>query len=185
MHPFNKLIAKKKAEGMKPMSPVEKQAKMGVIQDMRKMASDSMASPLHDLKKVSVASNSPQGLAMGLDKAKQIVSHNPEDDEQGLAHGGEVENHAPGMDENDPDHDSGDLHHASMEGLEEETGDDLDHDNESGEDVDHIAKMDESHAEAHASDLEQLSPEDIDKRMQELHMMKAAYHKKHGGGFPR
>lgn len=176
MHPFNKLLAKKKAEGMKPMSPVERQAKMGVIQDMRKMASDEMSQPLHDLKKVSVSAESPEALKMGLDKAKQIVGHGDDEaaeGEQSFADGGEVH----------PE--ESDLHHTDMEDLEEETGDDLDHDNENAESPEHIARMDESHAEGHASDLEQLTPEDIDKRMQELHMMKAAYHAKHGGGFPR
>lgn len=58
----------------------EKNAKMDVVKHLRDMASDAMGDKLDGLKKVSVMSNSPEGLAHGLDKAKQIVS-NPEMDQ--------------------------------------------------------------------------------------------------------
>lgn len=179
MHPFNKLLAKKRAEGMKPMSPVERAAKMKVVQNMGKEMSGQMAEPLHNLKKVSVASDSPEGLKLGLDKAKSIVGGQDED-EQNLAHGGLVEDHAPGMEEDASNPDDGDI-----DELEEETGDDLDHDNEDAESPEHISKVMEGHAEQHASDLEHLTPEEIDKKIHELTMMKQSFHSKHGGGFPR
>lgn len=63
---------------MKPMknkmSDTEKQAKLGVVHRMRDMASDMMKSKLGGLKKISVASNDPRGLEMGLEKAHDLVS---------------------------------------------------------------------------------------------------------------
>lgn len=178
MHPFNKLMQEKMKSGAhKQMSPVEKQAKMNVVKDMRKMASDSMAEPL---KKVTVASNSPQGLQAGLQKAQSIAGHDPMQDDDGtqmLADGGFPNEKFPQQEAGG----AGDLHHASMEGLEEETGDDLDHDDEMDEPVEHVAKMDESHAEQHNSDLsEHMTPDEIEKKIQELTKMKAMYHSKHG-----
>lgn len=184
MHPFNKLMEKKMKEGAhKKMSPVERQAKMNVVHDMRKMASDSMAEPLHGLKKVTVASDSPEGLQAGLQKAQQVAGHEPDmgdDDTQMLAEGGEVD--VPGEHHKTEDMGGpGDLHHASMEGLEEETGDDLDHDDEMDEPVDHVAKMDMSHAEQHNSDLsEHMTPDEIDKQIAELTKMKEMFKAKHG-----
>lgn len=179
MHPFNKLMEKKMKEGAhKQMSPVEKQAKMNAVKDVRKFASDSMAEPL---KKVSVASNSPEGLQAGLDKAKQVVQQGPMGDsngEQMMADGGFPNEKFPTQESGGG---GGDLHNASMEGLEEETGDDLDHDEEMDEPVDHVAKMNMSHAEGHNSDLsEHMTPDEIDKQIQELTKMKAMFHAKHG-----
>lgn len=163
-------------EGGNKMSPVEKKAKMNAVHGMRKTASDMMAEPLHGLKKVSVASDSPEGLKMGLDKAKDVVDDQGEDGhEMMMAAGGLVEDKAPGMGEehsNPNDFDE--------EELEEETGDDLEHDNELGEPAGHVAKVMEGHAEQHASDLSHLTPEEIDKKIHELSMMKALHKAKHG-----
>ncbi len=167
MHPFNKLMQKKKMEG-KEMSPVERQAKMNVVHEMRKMASDEMSEPLKNMKKVSVASNSPEGLKEGLDKAKQVVSG------QGMAHGGLAESHAPGMEE-----DASNPGGPDMESLEEETGDDLDHDNEEGESLEHAQAVLGGHDEGHDSPM---SPDEIDARIMEL--MKLKEHMK-SGGMPR
>ena len=57
------------------MSSHEKDAKMGVLSHLRDMAQESMGSKLHGLKKVSVMSDKPEGLEMGLAKAKELVKH--------------------------------------------------------------------------------------------------------------
>lgn len=71
---MKKILSKKR-----DLSPAEHAAKMDVVKQMRDMASDEMGGKLDGLKKVSVMSNSPKGLAHGLDKAKQIVSGNQMD----------------------------------------------------------------------------------------------------------
>ena len=141
MHPFNKLMQKKKMEG-KMMSPIEQKAKMNVVKEMRKMASDEMSEPLK-LKKISVASNDKDGLKVGLDKAKQIIEGKE------LAHGGMAEE-APEMEE-----------------LEEDMGADLDHDNEEGEPMEHQEAV-----LGEEPGSEDMSPEEIDERIMELMKMK-------------
>jgi hypothetical protein len=69
MDKFDKLLMKKKKEG-REMSPEEKQAKMGVLQDLKSQMSKHMAD---GIKKVTVASDSPEGLKKGLEKAEDMV----------------------------------------------------------------------------------------------------------------
>jgi hypothetical protein len=68
-----KMMAKKR-----DLSPSEKKAKMDAVHEMRGAASEMMGDKMDGLKKVSVMSNSKQGLAAGLDKAKGIVSQDQE-----------------------------------------------------------------------------------------------------------
>jgi hypothetical protein len=85
MDKFHKLLQKKQSEG-KVLSPMEKEAKMHVMQHLHKMASDEMAQHLPGMKKVSVMSDSPEGLEAGLDKAKELMhgqeSGSPADEEE-------------------------------------------------------------------------------------------------------
>lgn len=74
MEKFEKLL-EKKAKSQKPMSNVEKDAKLRAIHEMRKMATDEMALPLKGIKKVTVASDSPEGVKKGLEKAKEMLGH--------------------------------------------------------------------------------------------------------------
>lgn len=121
MDKFNKLMEKKKAEG-KTLSPIAKDAKMGVLKDLHKMASDSMANKLNNFKKVTVAAPDQEGLEHGLDKAKQIVGDMPgmvddaesgDDRHEALFGGGSGEH--PSMDADEGDHMDGD-----QEGEEDE-----------------------------------------------------------------
>lgn len=132
MEHFKKLL-EKRAGSQKPMNDLELGAKKRAVQEMRKMAADEMAIPLKGLKKVTVASDSPEGVKTGLDKAKEMLSSG----------------------EHDPD----------MEGLEEEMGEDLDHDNEAGEDPEHAEKV---LGEKEAP----MSEEELDEKIQELLKMK-------------
>ena len=69
---FDKLMDKKKKD--KPMSDVQKDAKMSVVEDLRDMASKAMKDGLKGgVKKVSVASDSAEGLSKGLEMAKKIA----------------------------------------------------------------------------------------------------------------
>lgn len=74
------MLMQKKEEG-KMLSPMEMKAKMGVLDTIDAMCSDEMGSKLSPLKKVTVASDSPQGLESGLDKAKSLLGDAHSEDE--------------------------------------------------------------------------------------------------------
>jgi hypothetical protein len=66
-------LMEEKSKSQKKMMPLEKDAKMQAVKAMRQMASEEMAMPLKNLKKVSVAADSEEGLKEGLEKAEEIV----------------------------------------------------------------------------------------------------------------
>jgi len=68
---FDELMKKKK-KGL-DMEPKEKEARMGVLKDIKKLATDSMGEDVKGLKKVSVMSDSKEGLKAGLEKAGDVV----------------------------------------------------------------------------------------------------------------
>lgn len=70
---LHKMMAKKR-----DLMPHEKKAKMDVVRDLRGVASDMLGDKMEGLKKVSVMSNSPEGLEEGLHKAHEIVSKSEE-----------------------------------------------------------------------------------------------------------
>lgn len=72
MAKLDKLMEKKDG---KEMSPMYKDAKMSMLKALRDEMSGMMKDDLqgHGMKKVEVASNSPEGLAHGLDKAKELL----------------------------------------------------------------------------------------------------------------
>ena len=88
MDKFAKLL-ESKAKSQKPMMGPEKDAKLRAVQEMRQMASDEMAMPLKNLKKVTVASDSPKGLSEGLEKAEDIVEGSEGMMEEGMEMGEE------------------------------------------------------------------------------------------------
>lgn len=74
MDKMDKLKKKKSKE----MSPTEKDAKMSVVESLRDMASKAMGDKLQGLKKVTVASDSKEGLKKGLEKAEDLLNNLPE-----------------------------------------------------------------------------------------------------------
>lgn len=64
-------IMKKKQD--KPLDPTYKDAKMSVLKEIKKLAAEAMGDDLKGLKEVTVASDNPEGLEMGLEKAKELV----------------------------------------------------------------------------------------------------------------
>lgn len=96
MQKFHEMMSKKR-----DMKPSEKHAKMSVLKDLKDSLSDSMADKMSaagPMKKVSVMSNSPQGLNAGLDKAKMMAGQNPMDQDNMMSEGGLALNEA-GSDE--------------------------------------------------------------------------------------
>ncbi len=78
---YSKLMEKKKKDG-KDLSSTEKEAKMSVVQHMKDMAQEMMGDHLKGMKKVTVASDSDEGLKHGLSKASDIIEQGhlgPED----------------------------------------------------------------------------------------------------------
>lgn len=81
MKEFTDLLKKKAAEqASEPTSPAHMQAKASAIKNLMGSLKDVMGGELHDgLKKVTVASNSPEGLKKGLELAKKVVPTGMED----------------------------------------------------------------------------------------------------------
>lgn len=79
---MKKLLEKKSKDG-KMLPDHEKEAKMSVLHDLKNHMNDMMANKVDGLKKVSVMSDSPEGLKEGLDKAQELL-HHPKDSELAL-----------------------------------------------------------------------------------------------------
>ncbi len=75
MDKLARLIEKKK---IRPLDEDEKDAKLGVLGDLRDLAKGSMGDKIKGLKEVKVASDSKEGLRRGLDKAEEIMDQDPE-----------------------------------------------------------------------------------------------------------
>lgn len=123
------ILGKKKKE--KPGDDIKKEAKLGVLKDLRGMASSMMK----DGMKAVVMAKDKKGLEEGLSKAKDVVKDIPEreDDEDSV-----------------------------IEEMEEESGRDLDNDDEEGESPEHQIKV----------LAEECDPEDIDKLIAALEAKK-------------
>lgn len=72
-----KLLAKKAKSG-KILSDNERQAKMDVLKSLDDEMSQEMGDKVKNLKKVTVASDSSQGLEKGLEKAKKLLAKQDE-----------------------------------------------------------------------------------------------------------
>lgn len=68
-----KELLKKKAGKENSMDPKYKDAKMGVLKDIRDMAAGDMGDEIKGLKKVSVMASDRKGLEDGLNKAEDMV----------------------------------------------------------------------------------------------------------------
>ena len=69
----DKLLKALEKKGKK-LDPVAKEAKMGVLKDLSSQAGGLLKDKLKGLKKVTVASDSKEGLEEGLDKAEELIS---------------------------------------------------------------------------------------------------------------
>lgn len=75
---FAELLKKKAAEG-KFLSEDEKAAKLGVVKEIDDMMGEVMGD---NLKKVTVAADSKEGLEAGLEKAKEVIEKKDEYDKK-------------------------------------------------------------------------------------------------------
>lgn len=74
MQKFKELMDRKKKEGKVISDPIEAAAHSSVLGNLMNEMDSSGRDKVKGIKKVTVASNSPQGLEEGLDKAKQIAT---------------------------------------------------------------------------------------------------------------
>lgn len=143
------------------LSDTEKRAKMDVVKDLRSTAAEAMKDRIGGLKKVSVASDSEEGLKHGLDKAKEILG-NPDQalaDAESPAHDHETE-----MAEHSTDEQPGMMYDGGEVAGDDDSapGDEQEHQNEDDEDVDG-----DDHAEE-----DEMSPEEIDEQIKRLMLVK-------------
>lgn len=93
MKEFTDLLKKKAAEQSgEPMHPSKMEAKASAIKNLMQSLKDVMGGELSDgLKKVTVASNSKEGLEKGLDLAKKKISPTGMGDHMGMMENPEEE----------------------------------------------------------------------------------------------
>jgi hypothetical protein len=86
MKMLKKLLEEK---GQSEMDPSAKKAKESVLQEISDMAGKSLGEDVKGLKKVSIMSDSPEGLKAGLEKAEEMVepkeSEEESDDMEGMS----------------------------------------------------------------------------------------------------
>lgn len=66
-------------EMKRKMSPAAQKAKLTALKEAHKMSSDMMKDDLNGLKKVTIASNSPEGLKKGLEKVEEMLEGEEKD----------------------------------------------------------------------------------------------------------
>lgn len=165
MDNLKKLREKKKDS---KMHPLEMKAKMDVVKHLQDMAHDAMGSKLKGIHKVTVASDSPEGLEHGLDKAKDVLGQGDDESEEMYAEGGMPETHPMNAlhqsDEHDPikdmeeaEDDSHDDHENFIHSENEENDEDGVEEYQDA-DTDHLLEMDE--AKKHARDEHEEGSED-------------------------
>lgn len=167
-----KMLGKKR-----DLSEHEKKAKMDVMNEMKNEAAGAMNDKMDGLKKVSVMSNSPEGLKHGLEKAHDLVSQqsddmsDSDDSDEGMAEGGMVKDENEDLmraEAENPYHDNdmAKAEHAFPEGQDESEEEDPDHEGEESNE--------EELAEDHPSNEgHQMSEEEIDSKLKHLMSLKA------------
>lgn len=143
---MEKLLSKKKDK----MDPEYKGAKMSALHELQKAMSEMMGDDVKGLKKVTVASDSSEGLKHGLDKAKEAL---------------DGDDNGPHMKES-PEELEKDIHE-DEDGRDEEN---CDEDEEEGSPEEEA----EESPEEEASEGHDMSDEDLDSKIKELEAIKAS-----------
>lgn len=80
MEGFKELLLKKQKEQLKkPVDGDKLKAKAKVMKELSDLLSEDMGNDIKGLKKVTIASNSKEGLEEGIDKAKELLDAKKED----------------------------------------------------------------------------------------------------------
>jgi len=159
-----KKLREKKAQ-MGKMHPMEQKAKMGVVSDLQKMAEEAMGDRLKGMGKVTVASDSPEGLEHGLEHAHDIIKHLPEalddshPDHENFAHSERSEDGEDGdsdFPDADDDHELESDPEAEHEHDEEEEGGHEMHKMAHGGEMPDYDNMDDGELDRHLQHLVEL-----------------------------
>lgn len=138
---------------MKKLSEIEKKASSKVLGELRKHTQQMMNDKMKGLKKVTVASDSAEGLKKGLSKAEELIKGKmPKEDDLLTPEEGELD---------------------KAHGLEEESEEE-----EASESPEMEASEDESMEEHEYDEEECKTPEEIDAKIKELLKKKAEMLKK-------
>ena len=137
MKTLDKMMEKKGSD--KELDPMYKESKMSMLKALRDEMSQLMKGDLvkPGMKKVEVASDSPEGLSEGLDKAKDMMDHDSNSDQLG-------------QDEEDEHDVHGDDRFGVNPSMEEsaEEGDSMEPEHEGEQDGMHLSDEDIAHLEA-------------------------------------
>lgn len=114
---LKKIIEKKKKEG-KTLSPIHKEARSCVLEDLMDHLSDMGMDKVKGLKKVTVAADSKEDLAKGLNKATEMVEKGP----MAALEGEDISDHGANEmeDEESPEHEMSESEEESSEDSESE-----------------------------------------------------------------
>lgn len=158
MEKFKKLLEKKRQMG-KSLDGPERDAKMSAVQTLKDFANDAMKDKMGDMKKVSVASDSKEGLVEGMEKAKDMI--------KGKEGFGEL----PEMQDDEE---------SDMDMAEE--GDDSDKEfgpySEANQPENHQDNKRDSPPEENSDEGDHMDEESINKELERLMSMKKKYSKK-------
>lgn len=141
MQKFKELMDRKRKEGKVISDPIEAAAHSSVLGGLMNEMGSSGRDKIKGLKKVTVASNSPKGLEMGLDKAKDIAENMPAK----YAKGGMVQDGI--LKEGEKEMDGGDEDENNL--LDHELSENPEYDDEEGEEAQDDAPEDHIHSAEH------------------------------------
>lgn len=82
MQEFMKLLAKKQQEQGGPKKGHDMEAKASMAKELSDMLGEDLTEGIKDSKRVTVASDSEEGLKKGLEKAEDILESKMEDDSE-------------------------------------------------------------------------------------------------------
>lgn len=150
---------REKKKDMSKMHPLERKAKMDVVEHLQKMAQDAMGDKVKGMRKVTVASDTPHGLQEGLHKAQDLMGEEDDSYAEGgmteshpmeaLADDSEENEHDPIMDMSEAEDDTHPDHENFIHSENEEDSDDGVEEYQDA-DTDHLLEMDEG--KKHARD---------------------------------
>lgn len=152
--------------GKKGMSDNEKNAKMDVVSHLRDMAAGAMKNKMSSkgMHKVSVASDSSEGLKHGLEKAKEIVGEGGDSDSPlHMSEGGEVDGNRPASETGDEEeaqmlHEAENPEQDALDAHKEHSGSEDESSEESPEDA--------------SSEFDDMDEEEINRKLEQLMALK-------------
>lgn len=147
----SKLMNHLNKKGAKDLDPLEKEAKLGVVSELSRQAHSMLGDKINPSKKVTVASDSKEGIKAGLAKAAGLVDHSE-----------------------DPGHDPEKIQEEADEAIPGDNGDAM---AEGSAEEEAMESPQEEEAELEAEHADK-SPEELDAHIEKLIALK---HKKQTG----